>query len=111
MFIFANRVTDDRKGILADLTIGRDVVRRFNVALVDLDFRHKLINVDGASAFDLNGVKFLVLNSEVLAFGNFIAARCVLPGNHLARFGIHILLLQSVAGLSIEPIEADFFTK
>jgi hypothetical protein len=54
------------------------------VALVDLDFRHKLINVDGASAFDLNGVKLLVLNNEVLAFGNFIAARCVLPGDYSA---------------------------
>ena len=68
------------------------------MALVDLDFRHKLINVDGAIALDLNRVKFLVLDNEILAFGDFVAARCVLPGNDLARFRIHILLLQAVAG-------------
>jgi hypothetical protein len=65
----------------------------------------------GSTAGNLNGVEFFVLNNEILAFGDFIPPRDVLPGHHLARFGIHVLLLQSVAGLSIEPIEADFLAK
>ena len=70
-----------------------------------------MIDFDGAGAFDLDGVKFLVLDNEILSFGDLIPTRYVLPGNNIARFGIHILLLQSVAGLSIEPIEADFFAE
>jgi hypothetical protein len=70
-----------------------------------------LIDFDGAGAFDLDGVKFLVLDNEILSFGNLIPPRYVLPRNNIARFGIHILLLQPVAGLSIESIEADFFAE
>ncbi len=90
---FADRSADDRKGILPDLTLGGDVIRRFNVALVDLVFWNELINVDGPSALNLNRLKFLVFNNEVLAFRDFIPPRHVLPGYHLTGFGIHILLL------------------
>ena len=56
----------------------------------------------------MNGVEFFVLNNEILAFGDFIPPRDVLPGHHLARF----VFLRSATSigcrLSIEPIEADF---
>jgi tetratricopeptide (TPR) repeat protein len=48
---------------------------------------------------------------SVLAFGDFVAARYVLPGDYLTGFGIDILLLQSVAGLSVDPIKADLFAE
>ena len=106
---FADGVTDDRKGILSDLTIRRDVVRRIDIALVDLALRNELIDVDGSRAFNLNGLELLVLYNEILAFADLIPSRNVLPRDDLAGPGIHILLLQPVSGLPIDAIETDFF--
>src|SRR5262249_29025610 len=108
---FADSVADHRKGILPDLAIRGDVVRRINIALVDFAFRHELIDVDGVRAFDLNGVELVVLNDEILTFGDLIPPRNVLPGHYLACFEIHVLLFQSVASLPIEAIETDFFAE
>jgi hypothetical protein len=108
MFILANGVTDNSKGILSDLTIRRDVVRRINIALVDLALRNELVK-NGSRAFNLNGLELLVLDKEILAFADLIPSRSVLPRDDLASLGIHILLLQPVSGFPIDAIEADFF--
>src|SRR5215472_11446153 len=105
----ANGVTDDGKGILSDLTIRRDVVRRVDIALVDLALRNELVDVDGPRAFNLNGLELLVLDKEILALADLIASRNVLPRDGLAGLGIHVLLLEPVSGLSIDAIETDFF--
>src|SRR5215831_4007924 len=105
---FANRVTDDGKGILPDLTIRRDVVRRVDIALVDLALRNELVDVDGPRAFNLNGLELLVLDKEILAFSDLIPSRSVLPRDDLAGLGIDVLLLQPVSSLSIDAIETDF---
>ena len=70
-----------------------------------------MIDFDGPIAFDLHGVDLLVLDDEVLAFRNFVAARDVFPRHHVPRFGIHVLLLQTVAGLPVDPIETDLFAQ
>src|SRR5215470_13722276 len=95
-------VTDDGKGILSDLTIRRDVVRRIDIALVDLAPRNELVDVDGARAFKLNGLELLVLDKKILAFADLIAARSVLPRDDLPSLGIHVLLLEPVSGLPID---------
>jgi hypothetical protein len=59
---FADGVADDRKGILSNLTIGGDVIRRVDVAIIDLVSWNELINVDGPRALDLHSLKFFVLN-------------------------------------------------
>ena len=104
-----NGVTDDGKSILSDLTVGHDVVRRIDIALVDLAPWNELVDVHGSRAFNLNGLELLVLDKEILAFADLIPSRNVLPRNDLAGLGIHVLLLQPVSGLSIDAIETDFF--
>jgi hypothetical protein len=76
----ANGVADDGKGILSDLTVRRDVVRRIDIALVDLALRNELVDVDGPRAFNLNGLELLVLDNEILALADLIASRNVLRG-------------------------------
>jgi hypothetical protein len=46
-----------------------------------------------------------------LPFCDLIATRDVLSGHHLAGLGVDVLLLQSVAGLPVDPIETDFFAE
>jgi hypothetical protein len=74
----------DGKSSLPDLTIGSDVVRRVDIAVVDLTSGYKLIDFDCPSALDFYGVEFFILNNEVLSLADFVAARCVLSGNCLA---------------------------
>jgi hypothetical protein len=70
-----NGATDDGKSILSDLTVGRDVVRRVDIALVDLAPRNELVDIDGPRAFNLNGLELLVLDNEILAFPDLIESR------------------------------------
>jgi hypothetical protein len=104
-----NGITDDSKSILSDLTVGRDVVRRVDIALVDLALWDELVNIDGPRAFNLNGLELLVLDKEIVALADLIASRDVLPRDDTASLGIHVLLLEPVSGLPIDAIEADFF--
>ena len=50
---FGNGVADDRKGILANLTIGGDIVRRVDVAIIDLLSWNELIDLYGPRALNL----------------------------------------------------------
>ena len=80
-------VTDDRKRILSDLTVRRDAIRRIDIALVDLALRNELVDVDGARAFNLNGLELLVFDKEILAFADLLASRNVLPWDDVAGLG------------------------
>ncbi len=70
---FADGVTDDSEGILPNLTIGGEVVRRVDIAIIDLVSRNELIDLDDPRALDLNRLEFFVLNDEVLPLSDVIA--------------------------------------
>ena len=67
MFILSIVSRMTAKASLSDLTVQRDVVRRIDIAPVDLALRNELVDVDGARAFNLNGLELLVLDKEILA--------------------------------------------
>src|SRR5260370_24637158 len=51
--LFADGLTDDRKRLLADLAIRRDIVRIADVEFIDLRLGHKFIDVEcGRAARD-----------------------------------------------------------
>jgi hypothetical protein len=108
---FADGVSDDRKGILPDLTIGGDVIRRVDVTIIDFVSRNELIDFNGPGTLDFDSLKFFVLNDEVLSFSDLITARDVLAGDFLTSFGIDILLFQTVSGLPVNAIETHLFAK
>jgi hypothetical protein len=70
-----------------------------------------LIDFDGPGAFDLHGIDLLVFDDEVLTLRDFEPAGSVLSGHDVAGLGIDVLLLQSVAGFSVDPIEAHLFAE
>jgi hypothetical protein len=107
---FADRVTDDSKGILSE-TIGCDVVGRVNVAIIDLVSRNELINLNRSRALDFDSLKLFVLNDEVLPLSDLVTTCDVVTGDHFTRFRIDILLLQAVSGLPVNPIETHFFAE
>src|SRR6516225_2671224 len=106
-----NGVADDGKSLLTNRAIRGNVVRRVDITLIDLIFWNELVNIDGARAFDQDGLYFLILNNHVLALCDLIAAHHVVPRDDLAGLRIDILLLQSVARFPVDPIETHFFAE
>jgi hypothetical protein len=46
-----------------------------------------------------------------LSFSDLVTARDVLAGDLLTGFGIHVLLLQTVSGLPVNPIKTHLFAE
>src|SRR5262245_43536191 len=106
-----NGVANDGKSLLPNCAVGGNVVGRVDITLIDLTFWNELVNIDGARAFDLDGLYFLILNNHVLALCDLIAAHHVVPRDDLAGLRIDILLFQSVARCPVDPIETHFFAE
>ena len=58
-------------------------------------------------ALDLDRFQFLVLDDEVLALGDLVAAAFVFWGDRLAGFFIDELLAQAIAGGLVDLPERD----
>ena len=57
-----NGVANDGKSLLPNCAIRRNVVGRVDIPLIDLISWNELVNIDGARAFDLDGLYFLILS-------------------------------------------------
>jgi hypothetical protein len=68
-----------------------------SIALVDLALWHELVDVDGPRALNLNGLELLVLDNEIPPLTDLIPSCRILPWDHRASLGIHILLLEPVS--------------
>src|SRR5215472_5830256 len=106
-----NGVANDGKSLLTNCAIRRNVVGRVDIPLIELIAWNELVNIDGARAFNLDGLYFSILNNHVLALCDLIAAHHVVPRDHLAGLRIDILLFQSVARFPVDPIETHFFAE
>src|SRR5262249_40558786 len=51
-----NGVANDGKSLLTNRAIRGNVVGRVDITLIDLIFWNELVNIDGARAFDLDGL-------------------------------------------------------
>src|SRR5450631_400548 len=105
--LVADRIANDGKCLLSNLICGRDIIRGFDVAIVDLRSRDKSVDRDGVGAFNSNLLDLLVLDLEVLPLANLVAATNVLLLDRLGCFGIDELLLQPVSGLFVDPVERN----
>jgi hypothetical protein len=91
-------VPDHRKRLLGDRLVRGDIIRCVEKPLVDLGTGHETIDLDHVGALDLDGVKLLVLDDQVLTLGDLVAAALVLGGDRLAGLLVDELLAQPIAG-------------
>src|SRR5262249_51826750 len=70
-----------------------------------LGFGHELIDIDGVSALDLDLLDFLVVDLDVLAFADLVAATHLLPRDRLAGLRIDHLLAKTIAGLLVDAVK------
>jgi hypothetical protein len=108
MPLFANGFPDDRERLPSYFAIRGDVVRTIEVELVDFPLRDELIDFDGPRALKRNGVELVGIKLDV-AFADLVSVNDGLRWDFVAGLDIDPLVLDAVAGLFIELVEADFF--
>jgi hypothetical protein len=106
----ADRLANDREGLLADFAIRNDVVRAVQIELVDLLLGHELVDLDGALALDRDRFELFGLDLDLLAFADLIALDDVARINLVAGLGVHLAVFDAVAGLLVDLMEADFLS-
>ena len=94
---------------MAGLAVGRDVIGMVEIALVDLVPRHEAVDVDGVVALDLDRLQLLRLDLDIFALPQLIAAALLVALDDVAGLGVDHLLLQPVAGLLVDHVEAGLF--
>jgi hypothetical protein len=70
---FADCLTYDGKGLLANFVIWGDVIRIADIEFIDLRLRHKLLNLNSSFAFNGHSFEFLGGHIDVFAFGDLVA--------------------------------------
>src|SRR5436305_13088283 len=99
-------VANHRERLDGGLAVGRDVVRAVEVPLVDLVTRDKAVDLDGMVALDLNGFQLFRFDLDIFALAHFVAAPLLVALDDVAGLGVDHLLLQAVAGLLVDHMEA-----
>src|SRR5262249_31676630 len=98
----ADGIPDHGERLLPDLVGRSQIIGVLQIALIDLGLGHELIDIDGVSALDLDLLDFLVVDLDVLAFADLVAATHLLPRDRLAGLRIHHLLANTIAGLLVD---------
>src|SRR6266481_2816912 len=105
----ADRVADDREGLLADLPIGHHVVWVVQIEVVDLLPRHELVDLDRARALYGDGLEFLGFELDVFALADFVAFDDVGRVDFLLGLRVHFAVSDAVAGVLVDLMKPDFF--
>jgi hypothetical protein len=101
------RFPDDGKCLLADFTVRDDVIRVAEVKLINLFAQNEAVNLDGALAFERDGLKLLGLHLDVFALGDFIALDDIADLDLVAAFGVDLAIFDAMARVLVELMEAD----
>ena len=107
--LLADRFADHRERLLPDLAIRHDVIGIVEIELVDLLARHELVDLDRALALDRDRFQLFRLELEVLALADLVALDDVGRLDLVAGVGIDLAILDAMAGVLVELVEADLF--
>src|SRR6266436_4634825 len=105
--LFLDSVANDSEHFLADLVGWRDVIRLFQVPIVDLGPWHEAVDLDGVITLDPYLLQLIILYLDVSIAPDLIPATDVLLFDRLPGLGVDKLLLQPIAGFSADAAEGD----
>ena len=84
--------------------VGTDQIARIDLAAVD-----ELVDLDGARRFQRDVLELLLRHLDEGVGVDLVALDDVLVGDLLAGIGVHLGVLDAVAGLPVELVERDLF--
>src|SRR5215467_1375929 len=102
-----DRVANDRKCFQSSLAGWSDKIWAIQVTMINFDYRHEAVDLDGVSALNLDLLELVILDTEVRTLSDFIAAADRLLIDDVAGFGINQLLLEPVVGFLVDAVERD----
>ena len=105
----ADGLADDREGVVADLAVRHQVVGADQIPRVDLAAVDELVDLDGPRRFQRDVLEFLLRHLDEGVGVDLVALDDVLVGDLLAGVGVHLGVLDAVAGLPVELVEGDLF--
>jgi hypothetical protein len=98
---------DHCKGLLPDLSLRNDVVGVIEIQLIDLGFGNERLDLNDALALECNRVELFGFELDVLALADLVAFDDVVGLDLAPSLCIHLLVLDPVAGLLVQLMEAD----
>jgi hypothetical protein len=104
----ADGLADHRKGIVSDLAVGTKVIRSDDVAGIDLLALHELVDIDGARGLQRHVFKLFLGHFDVAVGVDLEAPDDVLVRYFLTGLGVDARILDAMAGVLVDLIEADF---
>jgi hypothetical protein len=102
-----DRLASYSVSLLANLAIGRDVVRIVQIEIVDLGSRYELIDLDCMPAFDRYCLEFFLGNFDVLSLADLIAHDDIVVIDLSTRHGIDFAVFDPVSGVFVDLMESD----
>ena len=84
-----------------------EVVRRLEVAGIDLVLLHEIEDVDRARPFERGALEVLIGEHDILSLGVLVSFDDLAPGNRLAVFGAYTLVLDGREVFGMEHSERD----
>ncbi len=100
---------DDGEGVVADLSVRHQVVGTDQIPRVDLAAVDELVDLDGSRRFQRDVLELLLRHLDEGVGVDLVALDDVLVGDLLAGVGVHLGVLDAVAGLPVELVEGDLF--
>jgi hypothetical protein len=105
----ADCLSDHGERLLSDFPIRDDVVGAVQVQLVDLLLRHELVDLNRPPALYGDCLKLFGLDLDVLALAHLISLHDLGRIDFIIGLGIHLAVLDAIAGILVDLVEADFF--
>ena len=105
----ADGFADDGEGVVADLAVRHQVVGTDQIPRVDLAAVDELVDLDGSRRFQRDVLELLLRHLDEGVGVDLVALDDVLVGDLLAGVGVHLGVLDAVAGLPVELVERDLF--
>ena len=103
----AYRLANDRKGVVPDLPVGTEVVRADQVTGIDLGFLDELVDLDRTGGFQRDLFELLLGDLDEGVLVEHVALDDILVWDLVAGVGVDLQVLDPMAGLPIELVEAD----
>jgi hypothetical protein len=93
---------------VTDLAIRHNVVGPHQIKIVDFVAGNELVDVDRARGLQRDVVEFVLADLEIGVGVDFVAFDDIFVSDFLAGVGINLLILDPMARLFIDLVEADF---
>jgi hypothetical protein len=100
---------DDGKCVVADLAVGTEIIGSDQISRIDLAAVNELVDLYCARRFQGHVLEFILRHLDEGVRIDLVAFNDVLVGDFLAGIGIHLGVLDAVAGFPIELVERDLF--